>query len=230
MRHARIDLDRIGLVIAIETVAEAPDISERDDVVGLAEYTEHRALDAGDNVLQRLWEALADLPFALGRCSVPHQRGGDRSFGSEHERVPAGLAYAFDRNLGLIDLREHGELRERDVDILERFSVLELVPDIPAVQCILIRMLVIEIRRDAHKAVARMHEHDGRDLAVAGGHCDKRRQPPGAAYGPGHDLRHGSPPPLETMARLGDAGSAARSDGCQRALRQGNKRPPHPGK
>ena len=60
MRHARIDLDRIGLVIAIETVAEAPDISERNDVVGLAEYTEHRALDASDNVFQRLWEALAD--------------------------------------------------------------------------------------------------------------------------------------------------------------------------
>ena len=51
--------------------------------------------------------------------------------------MPAGLAHAFDRNLGLIDLREHCELRERGVDMLDRFSVLELVPDIPAVQCIL---------------------------------------------------------------------------------------------
>ena len=39
--------------------------------------------------------------------------------------------------------------------MLDRFSVLERVPDIAAMQCILIRMLVIEIWRDAHKAVAR---------------------------------------------------------------------------
>ena len=78
--------------------------------------------------------------------------------------------------------------------MLDRFSVLELVPDIPAVQCILIRMLVIEIRRDAHEAVARealgkiagvlhkaitlMHEHDGRDLAVAGGIARNVGSPP----------------------------------------------------
>ncbi len=72
MRHARIDLNRIALVMAIETVAEAPDIGERDNVVGLAEYAEHRTLDAGDDVLQRLGKTIADIPFALGRCSVPH--------------------------------------------------------------------------------------------------------------------------------------------------------------
>jgi hypothetical protein len=91
--------------------------------------------------------------------------------------------------------------------MLDRFGVLEQVPDIAAVQGMLIRMLVVEIRRDAdeavarqtlskvasmlHEAVALMHENYGRDLAAAGRHSEKRRQPPGATNGLGHDLRHG---------------------------------------
>src|SRR3984893_1919493 len=102
MRHAGIDLDRICLVMAIETVAQAPDIGERDDVVGLAEYAEHRALDAGDDVLQPFGERAADLPFALGRSQVPRPRSGNRTVARKHKRVAAGLAYAFDGNLALI--------------------------------------------------------------------------------------------------------------------------------
>src|SRR5882672_5981757 len=35
MRRAGIDLDRVGLVVAVEAVAETPDVVERDHVVGL---------------------------------------------------------------------------------------------------------------------------------------------------------------------------------------------------
>ncbi len=69
--------------------------------------------------------------------------------------MAAGLAYAFDGNPGLINFRERSEFCERGVDVLNRFGVLERVPDIAAVQGILIRMLVVEIWRDADEAVAR---------------------------------------------------------------------------
>jgi hypothetical protein len=69
--------------------------------------------------------------------------------------VAAGLTYAFDGNFGLIDFRERGELRECGVDVLNRFAVLERVSNIAAVQGVLIRMLVVEIWRDADEAVAR---------------------------------------------------------------------------
>src|SRR5262245_18437752 len=65
VRRAGIDLDGIALVVAIEAIAQAPHVGERDDVVRLAENAEHRAFDAGDDLLERRGIARVDLPFAL---------------------------------------------------------------------------------------------------------------------------------------------------------------------
>src|SRR5262245_62547478 len=53
VRRAGIDLDGIALVVAIEAIAQAPHVGERDHVVRLAENAEDRALDAGDDLLER---------------------------------------------------------------------------------------------------------------------------------------------------------------------------------
>ena len=180
MRRAGIDLDGVGLVVAIETVAKAPHVGQRDDVIGLAEYAEHRAFDARDDLVERRRKALVDLPFAVAGGAVPHQRRGNRVRGGEHQRMTAGLADALHRDLGAIDLRQLGEFGNRGRDMLVQLGVLERVADIAAVQRILIGIPVIEIRRDAdvafarkargeiasvlHQAIALVHEHDGGDF------------------------------------------------------------------
>src|ERR1700722_5862522 len=54
--RAGIDLDRIGLVVAIEAVAQAPHVGERDHMVGLAKNAEHRPIGARDHVIERFWK------------------------------------------------------------------------------------------------------------------------------------------------------------------------------
>src|SRR5580704_13091145 len=74
VRRAGIDLDRVGLVVAIETVAQAPHVGERDHVVGFAENAEHRAIDARNHVIERFWELVIDLPFLVTGRAVPDER------------------------------------------------------------------------------------------------------------------------------------------------------------
>ncbi len=194
--------------MAIERVAQASHVVERDHVIGLAEDAQHRAIDAGDELVERLGIARVDLPLALRGRAVPDERGGDRALRRQHERMAAGLADARDGDLRLIDLRQRGELGDRRVEILHRLGIAHVVADVAAMQRVLVGMLVEEIRRDAdeavareplrqvarvrHQAVALVHEHDRRQFSARGRHRQEGRQSASAADGLGDDLGHGS--------------------------------------
>src|SRR5947209_12486211 len=78
MGGALVDVDVVAFPVRLQAVAEALHVGERDDVVGLAERAEHRAIDGGDHLVQRLGLAVVHLPFALGSGTVPHYGGADR--------------------------------------------------------------------------------------------------------------------------------------------------------
>src|SRR6266508_78082 len=110
VRRAGIDLDRVAFAMAIEAVAEAAHVVERDHVIGLAENAENRALDPADDLVERFGIALAHLPLPLRRRPVPDERGGDRALRRQHQRMPSGLADARDGDFRRIDRSERGEL------------------------------------------------------------------------------------------------------------------------
>src|SRR5262245_61947606 len=99
VRGIGVDLDRIALVVTVETVAQAPHVGERDHVVGFAENAENRTPDCGDDLVERPGIARADLPFALRRRSVPDKCRCDRPLRRQYQRMASRLAYAFDRDL-----------------------------------------------------------------------------------------------------------------------------------
>ena len=126
--------------------------------------------------------------------------------------MTAGLAHAFNGDLAAIDLRQLGKLGNRGCDVRVRFAVLDRITDVAAMQGVLVRMPVKEIRRDTdkavagetlgevasvlHQAVAFVHQHDSRDFfaAAAGRHGEKRRKAAGAVNGFCDDFRHESTP------------------------------------
>ena len=211
MRRAGIDLDRIGLVVAVKTVAQPPHVGERDHMVGLAENAEHRTIDARDHVIERFGKLFVDLPFLVAGRAIPDQCRGDRMLGGVDQRMAAGLAHTFDGNLAAIDLRQLLKLSNCCGNVLVRFGILDRIPNVAAMQGVLVRMPVKKIRRDAdkavagkalgeiagvlHQAVALVHQHDGRDFfRAAGRHGEKRGQAAGAVNGFCDDFGHASLP------------------------------------
>src|SRR4051794_7928072 len=53
VRRVAIDLDVVTLSVAIQTVAQAPDVVERDQMIGFAEHSEHGTIDRGDDLVER---------------------------------------------------------------------------------------------------------------------------------------------------------------------------------
>src|SRR6516225_10709405 len=178
VRSTGVDLDHIALVVAIEAVAEAPHVGERDHMAGLTENAENRTLDRGNDVVERLGIARASLPFALRGRAIPDERRRERTLRRQHQRMASGLADALDSDFRCVDLRKLDELGNRRVEIGYGLRVGHVIADLAAVKRCLIRMLVEEIRRDAdvtvagkalgqiprvlHKAIALVHEHDSR--------------------------------------------------------------------
>src|SRR5581483_7861325 len=64
VRHGGEDLDVVALAVPLQGVAEAADVVERHEEVGLAEDAEDGALDARDDGVERLGLVLGDLEVA----------------------------------------------------------------------------------------------------------------------------------------------------------------------
>src|ERR1700694_4890731 len=71
MGSALVDVDVIAFLVSLPAIPEAVHVRDRDDVIGLAESPEHRAVDGGDHLIQRPRLAFAYLPFALGGGPIP---------------------------------------------------------------------------------------------------------------------------------------------------------------
>src|SRR5262249_58120674 len=126
---------------------------EGDRGAGLAEKAETGPPDRGDDLVERLGIARADLPFALRRRAVPDERRGDRPLRRQYQRMAAGLTDAFDGDPRCVDLRQRGDFGNRGLEIGYGLRVGHVVADVATVKRRLIRMLVEEVRCDADKPV-----------------------------------------------------------------------------
>src|SRR5215831_13249630 len=244
VRSTGVDLDRIALVVAIEAVAEAPHVGERNHMVGLAENAENRTLDRGNDVVERLGIARASLPFALRGRAIPDERRRERTLRRQHQRMASGLADALDSDFRCVDLRKLDELGNRRVEIGYGLRVGHVIADLAAVKRCLIRMLVEEIRRDAdvtvagkalgqiprvvHKAIALVHEHDSRCFGSRRGNGKEGGEFSSAAHGFGGDTGHRGHKTMLGLRRLRSQSIRLtwRTWICQRSARC-TKRWPH---
>src|SRR4029077_7125481 len=64
VRRVAIDVDVVTVSVALQTIAQAPDVVERDQMIGLAEHSEHGTVDRGDDLVERARILVVDRPFA----------------------------------------------------------------------------------------------------------------------------------------------------------------------
>ena len=154
MRRVGIDVDVIRLAVTLQGVAQAPDVVDRDEVIGLAEHAEHRARDGGDDLVERPRIFAVGLPLARLGGTVPDQRGADRARRREHERQARGLAHAHHGEPRHVGLRHRGERIDHRVERAQRVRVAHVAPGVAAMQRLRVGVPEIEVGRDRHVSVA----------------------------------------------------------------------------
>ena len=157
--------------MALQAIAKAPDIVDRDQMIGLAEHAEHRTIDRGDDLIERARVLGVDRPFArLGRA-VPDQRRSNRARCRDHERKPAGLTDAHDREPRRIGLRDGRKASIAASSAMTASGSLTSQLASPRCSASWSGMLEVEVRRD-------------------GGKPSRANAPPGRACGgPGRSAR-----------------------------------------
>src|SRR5712691_2477678 len=157
VRHAREHLHAVAAAALLQRIARAANIGERDRVIALPVYEQHRRGEPAHHLPHRFRLQTGGLPIALLRAAVEHHESREIAPpASDHDGITPALAHAHQRSARARHARMDFQEIERGIDHRGDFWIGQHHAFFAASQRLFVALPAREqIRRERHVAVPR---------------------------------------------------------------------------